>query len=124
MHYLMMIPAFLAYVFLMSLRFFGRRERRFALVSFAVLGAAGGICYFLFTIWQQIDDRPFAQADRNGAFLRLLVSTLQRLPGRLADWLQDNLGPHGVLLSLTALAVIALVGAILSMLHRNAADPD
>lgn len=124
MHYAMMIPAFLAYVFLMSLRFFGRRERRFALVSFAVLGLIGAICYFLFSIWQQVDDRPFAQVDRNRAFLRLLISTLERLPGRLADWLQDHLGPHGLLFSLAALAVIALVGTILALLHRNAADPD
>ena len=124
MHYVMMIPAFLAYVFLMSLRFFGRRERRFALVSFAVVGLGGAICYFLFSIWQQVDDRPFVQVDRNRTFLRLLISTLERQPGRLANWLQDHLGPHGMVFSLAALAVIVLAGVILVLLHRNAADPD
>lgn len=124
MHYIMMIPAFLAYVFLMSLRFFGRRERRFSLVSFAVLGVVGGICYFLFSIWQQVDDRPFVQVDRNRSFLRLLVSTLERQPGRLAGWLRDYFGPHGMIFFLAALAVLALVGVILALLHRNAADPD
>ena len=124
MHILMTIPAFLAYVFVISLRFFGRRERNFVLLAFAGLG----IGWFLLGIWHQVDQGPFQQADRKAAFFRLLIETLRDLPGRvvggLSGWLHDQLGAQGTLFALVALGVLTVAGVILFLLHRNAADPD
>ncbi|MEZ5796438.1 MAG: hypothetical protein R3D63_02415 [Paracoccaceae bacterium] len=119
-----MIPAFLAYLSVISRFFFNAEERRRLSLSFIVLGLIGVFSYIIYSAYRSVDDRGFIQVNRDHSALRELVYRLERLPMAAAHLMQETLGPRGMVLGIVVACMLLGIGVILFLLHKNAADTD
>jgi hypothetical protein len=124
MRFAMMIPAFLAYVSVISRFFLNAEERRRVSAGFIVLGLIGVVCYVIYSAYRTVDDRGFVQVNRHHSALREILGQLESVPAEAARLMQAFLGPQGMVLGLVLACVLLGGGVILFLLHKNAADPD
>lgn len=124
MRFAMMIPAFLAYVSFISRFFFTKEERRRTANAFILLGLIGAFCYLIFRVYQKVDDRGFHQVSRDRTAWRLFLAEVEQMFTRIAHFFDVTLGPQGMFLGVIFATVLLLVGGVLYLLHRNAADPN
>ncbi|GAB1362719.1 hypothetical protein MASR1M32_19550 [Rhodobacter sp.] len=124
MRFALMIPAFLAYLSLISRFFLNVEERRRVSAGFMVLGLVGVVCYVIYAAYRTVDDRGFIQVNRHHSALREILGQLESVPAKAAQLMQGFLGPLGMVLGLVLACVLLAIGVTLFLLHKNAADPN
>jgi hypothetical protein len=118
----LILPAFLAFILVLSLPFFGPRERGFVFLALPVLALVALVAAFLGTSADEVDQFARMRPDTPRLLIVLFVAltTLARAPQSAADWLVEAGGPGAPAGVACALAVVALLAVAMAVLHRRA----
>lgn len=118
----LVFPAFMAFILLLSVPFFGRRERRFVLIALPLLGLVTLLALGFVQASAGIDQAYPALSLASRLFLMVLMAlaALAALPEALVEGLVQVGGPQAPAAAALALGVVATMAVALVLLHRRA----
>jgi hypothetical protein len=118
----LVLPAFRAFILLLSLPFFGPRERGFVFLAQPALALVVLVVAYLGTSAGQIDQLARMRPETPGPLIAVFVALtiLSQAPQAATGWLVEVGGPTAPRGAGAALAIMVLMTLAMAVLHRPA----